>query len=83
MESGHDHLAGLRAPGEIPRRSLRENLRHSFFIGIWYIPVVIEEVAVLKVFLSILGPAGPFMFIAGVIHDEIQAHTDALSVAGI
>ena len=76
VEGCHNDFAGLVVVGEISGGCCRENFREILLKLAWYFPVVEEEVAVLKFFLAAFCPHGPFVILACVVHDEIQAHTD-------
>ena len=81
IEGGHDHLAGLLAPGEIAGRGRREDLGNSLFKFIGDGPVVIEEIPVLVLLFAGPGAPGPLVVLAGMVHDEVQADTHAAVVA--
>ena len=81
IESGHDHLAGLFAPGEIAGRSLRKDLRHSLFKLVGDGPVIVEEIAVLIFLFAGTGAFCPLVVFAGMVHDEVQADTHTPVVA--
>ena len=84
VEGGHHHLARLLVPGEVARGGGGEDLRHGTLEADGDLPVVIEEIALLTGPVAGLGPAGPFMVLAGVVHHEVQAQGDApvMTVAG-
>ncbi len=79
----HNHLMRFFAPGEISGRRLRKYLRNRLLELIRNIPVVEEEIPVLKLLLSGSGSSGPLMIFAGMVHDEIQADTHAFFMAFI
>ena len=76
MEEGHDDLAAVRKPGEIPRRGSGKHLWHGLLVLIWDIPVVKEEVPAARHEIPCPGRPGPGMIAAGVIHDKIQTEAD-------
>ena len=81
IEGGHDDLAHLGAPGEVAGGRGREDLRHRPLKLVRDVPVVIEEIALLKFALAVFGPAGPLVVLAGVVHHEVEADRDAARVA--
>ena len=81
IECGHDDLPHLRAPGEIPGRGGRENLRHRLFKLIRNRPIVEEEEHILVFLFSPLRANRPLMILAGMVHDKIKTHTHAVPMA--
>ena len=81
IESGHDDLAGLFAPGEVSGRGLREYLGDGLLKFAGNRPVIVEEVSVLIFLLTGAGTLCPLVVFAGVVHDEVQADTHAALVA--
>ena len=83
IEGGHDDLLRLLAPGEVAGRRGGEDLGDVFLVLIRKKPVVIEEITVLVLLLSCARPLRPFMILAGMIHDEVEAYAHAPFMAGI
>ena len=83
VESGHDDLACLLAPGEVAGCCLREYLRDSLFEFIRDGPVVIEEISVLIFLFACAGALCPLVIFAGVVHNEVEADAHAAVVAVI
>ena len=83
VEGRHDDLLRLLTPGEAARGRGREDLGHRFLVPVGDVPVVIKEIAVLELLLAGAGPARPFVVLAGVIHDKVQADSDAAVMAGV
>ena len=77
IEGRHDDLARLLAPGKIPRRGRREDLRDVLFKCMRDRPVIIEEITVLIFLLPGAGAAGPLMILARVVHHKVETQRDA------
>lgn len=81
IEGREDDFTAVVHPGEIPRCGRRKDLRHMLFIFVRNIPVVIEKIETAVVRITGTGFPGPFMVLAGVVHDEVHADADVLPVA--
>ena len=81
IEGGHDDLIGLRAPAEVAGRGGRENLGHGSFKLAGDVPVVVEEIAILKFLFTRAGAPGPLVILACMVHDEVEADRDVALVA--
>ena len=83
IEGGHNDFSGIFQIGEITGCRGGEHLGNGLLVPVGFLPVVIEKVPAAGNRVSRSGGLGPGVFLAGVVHHEIQAHTDALLPAPV
>ena len=81
IECRHHVFPDILQPGKVAGSCGGEHLGAGLFILSGYIVAVKEEIPILILLFSRPGPPGPFVLLRGMVHDEIQAQTDAPPVA--
>ena len=81
IERGHHDLAAVVKICIIARSCFREYFRQILFVLVRNVPGIIEEVPVHRALVAFSRCFCPLMFLAGMVHDKIQAHHDTSAVA--
>ena len=77
VERSHNDFAGLLIEREVARSCCREDFRKILLELHGDFPVVEEEIPVLKFLLTAPCTLCPFVILARVVHDEIEADADS------